>query len=251
MDIAAIFFLRDSQVAGGRALLDRSEQARAKPAPFFLMLVDIERAGAEFEDFLQHLDRSPQSSRAGKGAIELRAAGMRLARQFDPRKILAHENLEIREALVVFERAVELRLHVFDEPGLDQQGIDLAFGRDKVDIVNFLYEVGRAAIIGGRLEKIAAGSGPQILRLADVDHHPGGVFHDIDAGRLRKLPDFRQGMIEAADCSGLARSGTRSDGHNRRLIAGSDRPVGRTRFVNRIAHNLKFIFRRQISPGSD
>src|SRR4029077_2076878 len=60
-DVLLVRLAVDAEVARGRALVDRGEQARAEPAPTGVVLVDIERAGAEFEDLLQDLNRSAQA----------------------------------------------------------------------------------------------------------------------------------------------------------------------------------------------
>jgi hypothetical protein len=51
-----------------------------------------------------------------------------LPRHLDAGKILAGDDLQIREGLVVLEVDVELRLDVFDEPIFEEQGVDFAGG---------------------------------------------------------------------------------------------------------------------------
>ena len=62
---------------------------------------------------------------------------------------------------------------------------------------NFAHQFGGAAVLGGRLQKVAACTGPQVLGLADIDHPAGGVFHQIDAGRLRKFAHLGRRMGQA------------------------------------------------------
>jgi len=45
-------------------------------------------------------------------------------------------DLEIGEGLVVLEVAVEPRLDVLDQPALEQEGVDLAFGLEVVDVAD-------------------------------------------------------------------------------------------------------------------
>ena len=78
-----------AEVARGGALVDAVQQARPEPPPARVVLLDVERAGAELEDPLQHLDRRPQALGAGERAVELDAAVARLAGEFDPREVLA------------------------------------------------------------------------------------------------------------------------------------------------------------------
>ena len=68
---------------------------------------------------------------------------------------------------------------------------------EEVDVGDLADQVGRAAVVGGRLEEVAAGPGPQVLGLADVDHPAGGVLHQVDAGRVRKLADLGRRPAEA------------------------------------------------------
>ena len=134
MDVAAIIFLRNPQIARSRTLVDRGQQAWPKPAPFLFRLANVEAAGAELENLLQHLNRPAQTARAGKRTVKLRAPLVRLARELDARKLLAHEDLQIRKRLVVLLVLIELRLHVLDQPGFGQQRVDLALGRDEIDV---------------------------------------------------------------------------------------------------------------------
>ena len=47
-------------------------------------------------------------------------------------------------------------------------------------------ELRRAGVFGRGLQEVAARPRAEVLRLADVNHPAGGVFHQIDAGRLRE-----------------------------------------------------------------
>ena len=91
--------------------------------------------------------------------------------------------------LVVLQVLVELRLDVLDQPGFDQQGVDLAVGGEEVDVGDLADQVGRAAVVGGGLEKVAAGPGAQVLGLADVD----------DPARRRPSSGRRRAVRELAD----------------------------------------------------
>ena len=121
------------------------------------LFVDVQRAGAELEDLLQHLHRAAQAAGAGERPVELRAPLVRLAGELDAGKILAGGDLQVRKRLVVLQVLVVLGLDVLDQPGFDQQGVDLALGLEEVDVADLADQVGRAAILGGGLEKVAAG----------------------------------------------------------------------------------------------
>ena len=122
-------------------------------APFVVAVVDIKATCAEFENLLQHLDRAAKLAGAGEGSVQLGAPILRLACEFDAWKILAHEDFQIRKALIVFEVAIVLRLHVLDQAQLDQQRVDLAVGLEEVDIGNLAHQVCRAMLVGGRFRK--------------------------------------------------------------------------------------------------
>ena len=65
-------------------------------------------------------------------------------------------DLKVRKGLVVAEVAVVLRQDVFDQPGFHQQGINLAFRQQVVDVADFLHEQRGAGVGGRRLEEVAA-----------------------------------------------------------------------------------------------
>ena len=152
--------LRDPQVARGRALVDRRQQARPKPPPALVVRLDVERAGAKLEHLLQHLHRPAQAAGAGERAVQLHAAGARLARDFDARKILVRRDLQVGKALVVAEVAVELRLNVLDQPRFHQQRVDFALGFQKVDVVRLAHELAGAPIVGRGLPENSCPRGP-------------------------------------------------------------------------------------------
>ena len=122
MDIAAVGLAVDPQVARGRALVDRRQQAGPKPPPARVVFLDVQRAGAELEDPL----RAPGSPRAGswpgERAVELDPRIARLAREVDPREILAGGDLKVGKGLVILEVVVVLGLDVLDQPGFHQAG---------------------------------------------------------------------------------------------------------------------------------
>ena len=108
---------------------------------------------------------APQALGAGERAVELDALAPRRARELDAREVLADADLQVGERLVVLQVDVEARLDVLDQPGLQQQGIDLGVGRDEVDVGDELDQVGGAAVLGGGLGEVVrrpgcAGSWP-------------------------------------------------------------------------------------------
>src|SRR5262249_8027236 len=80
-DLLAVLLLGDAEVTRGRTLPNIVENAGAEPAPAFVLRVDVEGAGAELEDALQHLDGGAEALGAGERAVELDAAPPRRARE--------------------------------------------------------------------------------------------------------------------------------------------------------------------------
>ena len=123
-------------------------------------------------------------------------------------------DLQIGKGLVVLLQRVEAGLHILDQPAFQQQGVDLAVSLEVVDVTDFLNQVRRPAIKFGRLEKVAACTAAEILGFANVNHPAGGIFHQVDAGRLGKRPHFPGGRRPVA-------------GHSRYVgICGRCFPVG-------------------------
>ena len=212
-DVGPVRLAVDPEVARGGALVDRVEQAGAEPAPAGVALLDVERAGAELEDLLEHLDRPAEALGAGERAVELHAAVERLAGEVDAGEVLAGRDLEVRERLVVLEVLVVLRLDVLDQPGFHQEGVDLAVGGEEVDVDDLADPVADPAVVGGRLLEVRARPGAEVLRLADVDHPPLGVLHQVEAGRGRERADLLAGAERGRrDGVGLGRGRTRVSG---------------------------------------
>ena len=61
VDVAAVGLAVDPQVARCGALVDRGQQAGPEPSPAGVVLLDVQRAGAELEDPLKDLDGAPQA----------------------------------------------------------------------------------------------------------------------------------------------------------------------------------------------
>ncbi len=216
LDVLAVVLLADPQIAGRGALLDGGQQARAEPPPALVGFFDVQAAGAELEDLLQHLDRTAQAPADGERTVQLDASILRLARQLDAREILAGGDHQVRKRLVVLQVVVVLRLDVLDQPGLHQQGVDFALAFQVVDVADLGNPVRRPQLLRGRLGEVAAGPRAEVLGLADVDHPAGGVLHQVDAGRLRKLAHLGGRPPEPKVVGGLVLGG---------LVVGSRRFV--------------------------
>ena len=165
MDALAVVLLRDPQIAGGRALPDRGQQAGPEPPPARIFLGNVQRAGAELEDLLQDLQGAAQAAGIGERPVELRAAVAGRAGDFHAGKFLVRVDFQVGKGLVVAEVAIVFRQDVLDQPGFHQEGVDVAFRQQVVDVADFLHQLGRAGVFGGRLEKIAAGAARRFLAL--------------------------------------------------------------------------------------
>src|SRR5262249_58945275 len=93
-NLLAVFILGDPKITGGGTLPDTVQNARAKPAPARVIRLDVERAGAELENALEHVEGKAQSLGARERAIELDAAAARLSRKLAAREVLAIANCQ-------------------------------------------------------------------------------------------------------------------------------------------------------------
>jgi len=90
-------------------------------------------------------------------------------------------DLDVRVALVVLEPDVVSRAVLLDEFTLEDQGLDLGVGDDKVKVVSMGHEFVRLAVTLRGGVKIRANPVSQVNRLADIDHATVLVAVDIDA----------------------------------------------------------------------
>src|SRR5207244_1078307 len=100
-NLLAVLLLGHSEVARRRTLADAVQQTGPEPAPAAVVGVDVQRAGAELEDALEHLDCLAQGAGAGERPVEFHSPAARSTRELDAREVLAHADLEIGEGLVV------------------------------------------------------------------------------------------------------------------------------------------------------
>src|SRR5207245_562042 len=187
-NLPPVVFLADAKVTRGRALVDAVQDARPEPAPALVVRVDVQGAGAEPEDPLQHLYGGAQALGTRERTVKPHAALPGRARELDAWKRLADADLQIRKRLIVLQLDVETRLNVLDQARLEQQGVDLAVSGEEVDVGYQLDQVAGPRILGGRLGEIVASPVAQVLGLADIQNAALGILHEIDPGLGRKLP---------------------------------------------------------------
>ena len=189
-NVFAVILFTDPQVAGSRALVDARQQTGPKPAPAFVLFVDVERAGAEAKNLLQHGDGAAEFLGVRERPVKFRSRTLRSAREFDARKIFRRRDFQIGERFVVLQFLIEARLNVLDQPGFQQQRVDFAVRFDVIDVGDFRDEVGRAAIGRGGFREITPGPAAQVHCFSDINHALPGVLHEIHARRRGKLANF-------------------------------------------------------------
>ena len=192
-DLLAVLFPGHPEVARGGTLADAVQDAGPEPAPALVVFLDVEGAGAELEDALQHLHGQAQALGARERAVQLDPTPPGGAREFDAWEVLADADLQVGERLVVLQLDVEAWLDVLDQAGFQEQGIDLAVGGHEINVGDELDEVGGAHVVSRGLAEVMAGAVTQVLRLADVEHAALAVFHDVDAGGGGELLDLVAG----------------------------------------------------------
>ncbi len=165
-------------------------------------------AGAPGEELLHHVERAPHRARRGVWPEVARAVLLDAAGDGDARPVLLHVDLEVGVVLVVLEADVVDGLVALDEGGLQQQRLRLVAGDDVVKCVDLLDERVDAALHAAAGAEVGAHAGAQPAGLADVEHLPAGVLHQVDARTLRKRLRLLEdsGLGHAIQCS-AARDG--------------------------------------------
>ena len=166
--------------AGSPAPVDVEVQARRAAAPARFG----PGAGADLEDLAEDVERLARAARVAVRAEVEPATAVLLAREVDPRELLVGGDGDVRVALVVAQPHVEARLVALDQALLGQQRLGLAVEGDEVDRLGDRDHLHRAA--GDRRREVAGHALAQGARLADVDHLPGRVGEQVDAGAVRQ-----------------------------------------------------------------
>src|SRR5262245_37795849 len=96
-DLLTVILLADAEVTRSGALVDAVQETRTEPAPARVLGVDVQRAGAELEQALEHLHGVAQALGAGERPVEANTPATRRARELDAREIFANADLQIGE----------------------------------------------------------------------------------------------------------------------------------------------------------
>ena len=153
---------------------------------FFGATRQAERRAQGVDDLL----RAPAAS---VGA-EIARAVIRDARgQRDDGIVLAQVDAQVGIALVVLEQDVVFRHIVLDERAFEHERLELRRGGDRLEMIDIRHHFARFCIMRRRILKILADAVFQFFCLADVDHGPGGVFHQINA---RLIGQRQRGLLQ-------------------------------------------------------
>ena len=193
----------DAPVARGQASVHLGERARREPRG----RAHRRGAAADREDVLERLLRQTREVRRGERPEE-RAAALGLADDLDPRVRLGVVDPQVRVLPPRLAPAVVLRLVLADQPGLEDQGLELRAARDAVDRRGLGEQV--LDLLAAVAVEVALDARTQVDRLADVQHAAVPTAEQVDARRVRQvvrepdLPEVRapagaDGAVQVAE----------------------------------------------------
>ena len=142
-------------------------------------------AGAPGEEFLDQIKRRTHRFRRRVGTEVTRAVARDAAGDRHARPGRVDVDLEVGIVLVVLESDVEEGLMALDQRRFKVERILLGVRGDVLELRNLRGKDSRLAFHRARRAEVAADSGSEIGRFADVDDPVGGVAERVDA-RLRR-----------------------------------------------------------------
>ena len=214
-DVLGVVGLRDGLDARALAALDVIQEARPLERPDAVL--DLDRAGPEREEPADQVHRLVDA-RGGRVRPEVAAPVVdELARPLDAREVVAVGDLDVRVALVVLEPDVEPRPEALDEVGLEEQRLGDRVGQGDLDVHDPVDDAPDPVDLAARrlLLPVAPDAVAQALRLADVQHGPARVLHEVHAGpvgqvlegRGERSPGSSGSRSDARSCHGIGRAG--------------------------------------------
>ena len=218
VDDRPVLLRRHRADAGGRALADVAEQARA--ADLAGPLEDTVGARAHREDPEQQVHRLPDRPGVAVGAEVAGALALRTAPDHHPRELLTDGHRQPGVGLVVAVLHVEARVELLDPGVLQLEGLDLGADHRPVDARRAGHHRGGALVQSADVLEVRREAGPEVLGLAHVDHPSARVAEPVDA----RLRGDRAGLGSVAQ--GGAATGTA--GHVPTLRRGADAPQRET-----------------------
>lgn len=187
VDVTAVGLGCDLGGAGAGALFDGVEQAGAEESVPGVVGVDVEGAGAEFENALEELNGFAQGVDADERAEGFGAfvfGGVGVSGDVDAGVVVAEGDDEVGEGFVVEEPGVEAGLDVFDQPVFGKQSFPLGLALNDVDLGD---EVEHGRFLRAQFcrgDEIGGDPIFEVACLADVEDHARSIFHEIDARQL-------------------------------------------------------------------
>ena len=168
VDDLAVVVGGDVADARRRALVDVAEQAR--PPDLAGALEDAVGAAPHREDPQQDVDGLADRPGVAVGAEVAGALALGAAADHHPRELVADGHGEPRVGLVVAVLHVEPRVELLDPGVLQLQRLDLGVDHRPVDAGGGGHHGGGAGVQVADVLEVRREPGPQVLRLADVDH---------------------------------------------------------------------------------
>jgi hypothetical protein len=183
VDDLAVVRLRDRRDTGGLAPLDVVVEARDPRVPTRLRSL----AGTELEHPVENVERLPHLLRVRVGPEVDGAAAVPLPREHHAWERVGDGHGDVRERLVVAQPHVEGRTVALDEVLLEMERLGLALCDDHVDPVDPLDELFDPGAHVATPVEVAAHTGPERLRLPDVEDVVAVVAKEVDTRACRKL----------------------------------------------------------------
>ena len=193
---------RDEVVDDRAVLLDRHlHRARAAAAPDLpgearapgghRLLVARVAARADREDLDHQVDRVVHGPHLGVRTEVLRARDAAVARDDDPRGFVGQRDRHERVGLVVLVADVERRIELLDPHVLELQRVDVARHDRPLHGCRARHHPPRALVQRVQRREVVRQARAQVLRLADVQHAPGGIPESVHARVGRDLAGTR------------------------------------------------------------
>ena len=232
VDDRAVLLDRDLHRARTAAAADLPGEAR--PAGRHRLLVAGVAAGADREDLDHEVDRVVDGPHLRIRAEVLRAGDPAVARDDDPRRLVRERDRHEGVGLVVLVAHVERRIELLDPHVLELERVHVRRDDGPFDGCRGRDHPPGALVQRPQRREVVRQAGAEVLRLADVQHAPGGVAEAVDAGVRRDLARPRpvgelvgHAVLGPAALSrpcarGLRRTGAERLGEERAGVAGLD-----------------------------
>ena len=185
VDDRAVLLDRDLHRARTAAAADLPGEARASRR--HRLLVAGVAAGADREDLDHQVDRVVDGPHLRVRAEVLRAGDAPVARDDDPRRLVRQRDRHERVGLVVLVAHVERRIELLDPHVLELERVHVGRDDGPFDGCRGGDHPPRALVQRPQRREVVRQPRAQVLRLADVQHAPGGVAEPVDAGVRRDL----------------------------------------------------------------